>query len=182
MAKRKIYKAEWEHLCVLIFAQNTWKGKDYKKLEAKAVSEFIGNAGHEDCDLCLTCPICRATWELFDPKNLGEFNFICKYCEVLIPFFESYQTGDNVLLFSHQNLNIEGLRSFIELNLTNDKVKKIFILQLQEWEKKVKMPKAEDLIGLIIHKKLKRSEFIALLDSEEFEYRVLYDVFKDAYY
>ena len=44
------------------------------------------------------------------------------------------------------------------------------------------MPKVEELLDLIERRKIKRSEFITLLDSEEFEFRVLYEISKDSYY
>ena len=184
MRKRKFLDAEYEHLCILIFAQNTWKEKDFIKLEEKTVVNYLENTPQGDCDVCLTCDICRGTWELFDPENPGKYNPLCNYCEVLLPFFKKFQSGENVLLFSHQTIDSNGLRSFTETNLSNEKVKKIYILQLHEWREKryEKYLKAEELIDSLSHVKITHSDFLSLLDEDKFEYRVLYEISKDSYY
>ncbi len=172
---------DYEHLCILIYAQDQWKEKDFERLSEETLTNFLEKAEHADCDVCLTCAVCRANWELFDPENPGEYVQLCEYCEALISYFKEYQkSGDNVLLFSHSKMKLEVLQNFVEYTLKDKKIKKIFVFQHVDWNKK--KPKPDVFIEKISHKEIKNSEFISLLKEEKFENTILYEIHKDNYY
>ena len=171
---------ENEHLCILIYPQGQWKEKDYERFGDKTLENFLGASEHANCKVCMTCPICRANWELFDPENPGEYVQLCEYCEVLLPLFKKYQKNDALILFSHSKLKCDSLRQFTEHTLENKKIKKFYVLELSIWEKR--KPKPQELVQLISHQRLKCSEFLILLETNKFEYMVMYEVYKDSYY
>ena len=173
---------ENEHTCILIIAQNQWKEKDFERFGDGSLSDMLGELEHDDCDICLTCPICRSFWELFDPENLGEYNQLCEYCEVFLPLFKEEQKGDSVLLFSHKNLLPDSLKKFTEFTLENERIKKIFILQHQDWKKRGQLPSPKELLKKVKHQELKKSEFFSIIDEDKFEFLVMYEIFKDKYY
>ena len=168
------------HLCVLIYAQDDWREKDYRNIGDSTLADYLGSTEHSDCEVCLSCPVCRAEWELFDPENPGEYVQFCEYCEVLLSFMKEQLTNDGLLLFSHDLLKLDALKQFVEYSLKDKKIKKIFILEQDEIERKKTKP--NKLLDKIKHQEIKYSEFIALIDSNKFEYNVLYEIFKDKYY
>ena len=173
---------ENQHFCILIIAQNQWKEKDFKQFGEGTLSDFLGNLEHSDCDICMTCPICRSFWELFDPENPGEYNLLCEYCEAFLEFFEKERIGDNVLLFTHTKIKSDALKKFAEYILENNKIKKIYILEHEDWSKRGRLPKPQKVIEQIKHQEVKQSEFISLIDENRYETLVMYEIFKDKYY
>ena len=103
---------EFQHLCILLIAQNQWKEKDYEKFNDETITKVHSSAAHAKCGVCMTCPICRSTWALFDPENPGKYVPECEYCDVLLPYFEQYRSGDNLLLFSHEKMQVDVLKKF----------------------------------------------------------------------
>ena len=168
------------HFCVIVYAQDNWKDKDYQKFSDLTLADYLGRAEHSDCEICLTCPVCRANWELFDPENPGKYIQICEYCNALFPIFKKHLTGDGFILFSHELLKLEELKQFTEFSLNNNKIKKIFILEQDD--PKRKPSKTQDMIAQINHQELKISEFLILIDNGDFEYNTIYEIFKDRYY
>lgn len=173
---------ENEHVCILIIAQDQWHEKDFKRFGNGSLSDFLGQTEHADCDICLTCPVCRSEWEFYDPENLGKYNYLCEYCEIFLPLLKEKQIGDYVLLFSHKIVKPDALKKFTEFTLENKKIKKIYILQHQDWRKRGRLPKPKELLEQITEQEIKQSEFIALLDAEKVEFSVMYEIFKDKYY
>ncbi len=168
------------HLCILIYAQNNWKDKDYEQFSDMTLVDYLGKTEHSDCEVCLTCPVCRADWELFDPENPGEYVQFCEYCEVLLPLLKEHLTGDGFILFSHRLVKLDALKQFIDFTLSNKKIKKVFVIQ--QYDPNRKPAKATKMLGQIKHQELKQSEFLTLIEAEKFEYNNLYEVFKDKYY
>ena len=76
----------------------------------------------------------------------------------------------------------DALKKFTEFTLENKKIKKIYILQHQDWRKRGRLPKPKELLEQITEQEIKQSEFIALLDAEKVEFSVMYEIFKDKYY
>ncbi|NHJ85583.1 MAG: hypothetical protein FK734_08985 [Asgard group archaeon] len=170
-----------QHFCVLIYAQNDWKEKDYESITEKTFTDFMSGTAHADCDVCLTCPVCRANWELFNPENPGEYIQFCEFCEVLLPLMKDKLTSDGMILFSHSLLNLDALKQFVEYSLKSKKIKKIFVLEQDDYVNK-KRTKPNKLSEQIKQQEISCSKFVELITSKTFEYNVLYEIFKDKYY
>ena len=117
---------------------------------------------------------------MFDPENPGEYVQFCEYCEVLLSLLKEQLTNDGILLFSHDLMKLDKLKQFVEYSLNNRKIKKIFILQQDEIGKK--KTKAKKLLEKIANQKITNSNLKELIDTNKFEYNVLYEIFKDKYY
>ncbi len=170
-----------QHTCIIIFAQNDWKDKDYDSINVKILTGLFSGADHSDCEVCLSCPVCRAEWELFDPENSGEYVQICEYCEVLLPLMKDQLTSDGLILFSHTLLKLDVLKQFVDYSLKSKKIKKIFILEQDDYVNK-KSTKPNKLLEQIKQQTINCSEFIELINSSNFQYNILYEVFKVKYY
>lgn len=85
-----------------------------------------------------------------------------------------------MILFSHQLMNdLDQLQTLTQTLLSNEKIKKIYVLEI-EW---VKISKPiPSIINELSQIRLKKSEFLELLKKNRFEYRVIYEIFKDNYY
>ncbi len=125
-----------------------------------------------------TCPICNALVKLFDPQNPGQYVDFCDLCKALYNKLENIK-GQNeaLILFSHQLIpDMNQLHALTQSLLSSEKIKKIYILEV-EYEK-ISKP-IPSILDAIIHKRLKKSEFYELLEANKFEYRVIFEVFKD---
>ncbi|NVM31200.1 MAG: hypothetical protein HWN65_20345 [Candidatus Helarchaeota archaeon] len=182
-----------EHFCLLIVPQDQWKKRDKEKISQRTFVEYISASKHTECHICMTCLICRGLWDLFDPENPGEYTPLCTACKKLLKVFKRLRgKGEAVLLFAHTDLEAEELKKFTDYILELDKVKKFYMLQLKyfrvhprNFEIGLKLENAsihpKDFVK-IEHKKLKKSNFIDLLNENKIDYKVLYEVSKDKYY
>ncbi len=169
-----------DHFCLLIFGQGIWKEAFVKKMSKESNYNFFHLLGYsKDSEFC-KCAICRASIKLFDPLNPGEYVFICDLCKALYKKFKNIQ-GENegIILFSHHLMyDLNQLQNFVQNLVSNEFIKKIYILEVK-W---VKISKSTNsIIEKISHKRLKKSEFIELKQNQ-FEYSVIYEIFKDKYY
>ena len=170
-----------DHFCLLIFGQGLWKDSFTMKISKETKSSFFHLSGYSKDSLFCTCPICNALVKLFDPQNPGDYVDFCDLCKALYKKLEDIK-GDNLgmILFSHQLMHdLNQLQRLTQRLLSNEKIKKKYILEV-EW---VKISKPiPSVIDAIMHKRLKKSEFFELLKGNKFEYRVIYEIFKDKYY
>ncbi|MFX1340365.1 MAG: hypothetical protein ACFFDK_17275 [Promethearchaeota archaeon] len=170
-----------DHFCVLIFGQGLWKDSFTKKISKDTKTSFFHLSGYSKDSLFCTCPICNALVKLFDPLNPGDYVNFCDLCKALYKKFEDIKgQNEGVILFSHQLIReTDHLKNLAQKLLSNEKIKKIYILEV-EW---VKISKPIPLvIKNISQKRLKKSEFFEILKTNKFEYRVIYEIFKDRYY
>jgi hypothetical protein len=169
------------HFCLLIFAQGQWKESYTEKISKNARDLFYQYTGHSNCQVCNTCPICRALVYMFDPMNPDEYVVVCDLCKALYKMMEQIKgQNDGMILFSHSfPLEIQSVTSLTELLLKSDKIKKIYIMEVLT-EKKTRQ--VSEVIEKIKTIRLKNSEFIKLLDSNEFKDKVLYEITKDTYF
>lgn len=170
-----------DHFCLLIFGQGLWKDSFTMKISKETKSSFFHLSGYSKDSLFCTCPICNALVKLFDPLNPGDYIDFCDLCKALYKKLEDIK-GENkgMIVFSHQLMrDLNQLQRLTQSLLSNEKIKKIYILEV-EW---VKISKPiPSVIDAIMHKRLKKSEFFELLKGNKFEYRVIYEIFKDKYY
>lgn len=170
-----------DHFCLLIFGQGIWKDSFTKKISKDTKTNFFHLSGYSKDSLFCTCPICNALVYLFDPQNPGDYIDFCDLCKALYKKFEEIKgQNEGVILFSHQLMReTDQLKDLAQSLLSNEKIKKIYILEV-EW---VKISKSISLlIKNISHERLKKSEFFEILKTNKFEYRVIYEIFKDKYY
>lgn len=170
-----------DNFCLLIFGQGLWKDSFTKKISKETKTNFFHLSGYSKDSLFCTCPICNALVKLFDPLNPGDYIDFCDLCKALYKKFEDIKgQNEGVVLFSHQLMReMNQLQSLIQSLLSNEKIKKIYILEVE----RVKISKPiPSIIDAITHKRLKKSEFFELLKGNKFEYRIIYEIFKDKYY
>ena len=170
-----------DHFCLLIFGQGLWKESFTKKISKETESSFFHLSGYPKDSLFCTCPICNALVKLFDPMNPGGYVDDFDLCTALYKRFKKIQgQNEGMILFSHQLMyDLNQLENLTQNLLTNEKIKKIYILEVK-W---VKISKSIPLlIEEITQKRLKKSEFIDLLKKNLFEYKVIYEIFKEKYY
>lgn len=88
--------------------------------------------------------------------------------------------NDGIILFSHSlTPEIHSVKDLTEFLLESEKIKKIYILEL-DWMN-VSHPVSE-IIESIKKIRMKKSEFIKTVDSNKFNKRVLYEISKDTYF
>ena len=170
-----------DHFCLLIFGQGLWKESFTTKISKETKSSFFHLSGYSKNSLSCTCPICNALVKLFDPRNPGDYVDFCNLCEELFKKFEDVKgQNEGMLLFSHQLMyDLIQLQNLTQNLLSNDKIKKIYILEV-EW---VKISKSiHEIIEGITKRRLKKSDFFQLIKENNFEYSVIYEIFKDKYY
>jgi len=164
------------HICLLIFAQGTWK-ENYKGRLLKEISKtFISNMDIDEMDL----------WNeidkspLFHPINPGKHNKPCEVCHALFEIFEEKQgNNDGFILFSHNILGWEGMGKFLLFVLGQVNVKKIYYLELGQDSYMVgASKKIQEIIKKIKHLKVNRTEFFKLFENEKIEFSTLYEVGK----
>ena len=169
-----------QHFCLLIHAQDHWDEKHKQKLLMEAIQEHSNLHGHSNCNTCMTCPICRSTWVLFDPMNPEEYVEVCEACEEIYKIFNK-KRGKNsgIILFSHDNLKPEQIIPLVDIFLTKKIVKKLSIIQLEYQRHK---EKTIETIKALKTKKVKKVEFKDILESGGFQFNIDYEVSKDLYF
>ncbi len=171
-------KISSDHFALLIFGQGLWKESFTKKISKDTKSSFFHFSGYTKDSLFCTCPICNALIKLFDPMNPDENIDLCNLC---IPIYQKLErmkgSNEGMIFFSHNCIrDPELLKNLTNSLLSNEKIKKIYILEIEH-------KKIEKEVPLIIeelkHQRLPKSEFISLLDNKLYKYRVIYEIFKD---
>jgi hypothetical protein len=106
------------------------------------------------------------------------------HCNLCIPLYQKLErmkgSNEGMIFFSHNCIReAELLQNLTNSLLSNEKIKKIYILE-------VEYKKIDKEVPLIIeelkHQRLPKSEFISLLEKKLYKYRVIYEIFKDNYY
>jgi len=170
-----------DHFCLLLFGQGLWKDSFTRKISKETKTNFFHLSGYSKDSLFCTCPICNALVKLFDPLNPGDYVDFCDLCKALYNKFEGIKgQNEGIILFSHQLMNdMNQIQNLTQNLLAIEKIKKIYILEV-EWVKISKL--VPSIIEDIKHIRLKKSEFFELLKENKFEYRIIYEIFKDRYY
>ncbi len=169
-----------DHFALLVFGQGLWKESFAKKISEDTNSNFFHLSGYTKEGLVCTCPICNAHIELFDPRNPDEYFDLCDLCIPLYQKLEKMKGSSEGMIFLSHNAIVEPelLQDLTNSLLSNDKIKKIYLLE-------VEYKKIEKEVPLIIedlkHQRLPISEFISLLENKLYNYRVIYEIFKDNY-
>ncbi len=167
---------EYGHICLLLFAQGTWKEHYKNKLFKKVKDKFISSMHIDEIDV----------WSeiqqipLFNPKNPEGIHKQCELCYSLYEIFEKEKDqNDGLILFSHNILGWEEMKSFLLFVLGEVKIKKIYYLEL-DWTSYLisTKKKISSIIENIKPKQVNRSAFFDLFDKEKIEFSTLYKVLK----
>ena len=167
---------EYGHICLLIFAQGTWKENFKKKLLKDVKNEFLANMDIDEVD----------EWAeieqipLFNPKNPGKNDHPCDLCNSLYEIYEGKRgNNDGFILFSHNILGWEGMEKFLLFVLGEVKVKKIYYLELDPKSYLIGISnKIPEIIQKIKYLMVNRPEFFKLFEDKKIEFSTLYEVGK----
>lgn len=162
--------------CVLIFAQGIWK-KPYKDRLLKEVKEdFLGKAYWD--------PMYDVPIYFFDPIVKNEENEACELCHALYPLFrETLASNEGFIRFSHRTLWLQDIDDFITKILTDNNIKKVFLLLLDQDSYTIKTKlRITQILNQIKSKKIKKSEFLGLIEKDQLEFSVFYEIIKDRYF
>lgn len=167
---------DYGHFCLLIFAQGTWKENFKKILSKKVKNDFLVRMDLDENDAWGEFEVIP----LFNPKNPSENEKACKLCHSLYDIFsEKLGQNDGHILFSHNTIALINIKHFANNLLSNEKIKKIYILELgfesyltSTWKI------APKIIKELKHKCLKRDEFGRNIDNNKFQFGVIYEILK----
>jgi hypothetical protein len=167
---------DYGHLCLLIFAQGTWKENYKYKLLDQIKKNFLSNMDIDDID----------NWSeinkslLFDPKNPEADDKPCELCHVLYKIYEGKKGGnDGLILFSHNIISWNGTGNLLSFLLGERNIKKGYYLELDQDSYLIKTKNyIPEIINNIKDIKINRTEFFTLLEKEELEFSTLYEIGK----
>jgi len=167
---------DYGHLCLLVFAQGTWKESYKNKLLDQIKKTFLSNMEIDDVDL----------WSetnkspLFDPKNPEADNEPCELCHALYKIYEVKKGGnEGLILFSHNIISWNGTGNLLSFLLGEKNVKKVYYLELNQDSYLIKTKDhIPEIINNIKDIGINRTEFFTLLEKEELEFSTSYEIGK----
>ncbi|MHA1350383.1 MAG: hypothetical protein ACTSPZ_06035 [Promethearchaeota archaeon] len=175
MAKHKKTGA-YEHFCVLIFAQGTWKETD-KDSVRNLIKEKLKS-------------LKEAPYNIFYKLTYRDKMPIyadCHICQPIYKMFEEFKGNNNGILYlGHHYLipedDFEDMKSLTNLILSHNKVKKFYLLYLDGF-KEIKRTilnemNLEEFKEKLKFKKCNSNDFILMLDNNKFKNRTVYEISK----
>lgn len=175
MPKRK--KTGWyEHFSVLIFAQGRWNEKDrelirnpllekYKEKSDNPYPFFTKLIRRKDPPKFADCPLCHRLYEMF--KEIVNQNDYMLY------------QGHHYLIMED---DLEDMKKLPELILSNDKVKKFYLLYIGGFSdiktNTIQAMELKELKENLHFEKCGKLEFIKILEENNFKNRIVYEVVK----
>ncbi len=170
-------KGTYEHLCILIFAQGTWKESD-----RLSVLEPLRKERRMFPDDPYPFIL-----KLIHRKKEPTYSD-CSLDPLIYQILKKIQGNtDGILFLGHHYLifpdDILGMKKFTDLVLNHNKVKKFYLLYLDSL-KRTNLTKFDlvTLKNMLSFEKHTRSAFIGLLDNNKFKERVIYEVTKEQYF
>jgi hypothetical protein len=164
----------YEHFCVLIFAQGTWK-----EVDKESIRNLIKEKSKTMKDI---------EYNIFDKLVFREQIPIysdCHFCQPIYKLFEEIKgNNDGILYQGHHYLipedDFNDLKSLANLILSHSKVKKFYLLYLDGLgEIKRTALDTMTLEGLkeIVHfEKCNIDDFLFIVDNNKFKNRTIYEV------
>jgi len=171
MAERNF---SYMHYGVLIFAQGTWSDQERNEVREK----LFHDAKSQSDELYLV----QGTYPSSD----------CNICNQIHDIFEDL-LGKNpgMMFYTHDIwLELSGMKLLTKLIFDSDKVKKFYIFQGGSIERsaihqrkfgRIKLLEEIILKERLTLRKVTKSEFLKILDENEFEEEILYEVIRDKY-
>ncbi|MHA1478833.1 MAG: hypothetical protein ACTSPU_11595 [Promethearchaeota archaeon] len=167
----------YEHFCVLIFAQGTWKEADKESVrnliieKAKSTKNIAYNVFY------------KLTYRDQMPIYAD-----CHLCQPIYKMFEEFKgNNDGILYQGHHYLipedDFEDMKFLANLIISHNKVKKFYLLYLDSF-KEIKRTilneiNLEELKKNLKSKKCNITDFISIIDNNKFKNRTVYEISKD---
>ena len=166
----------YEHFCVLIFAQGIWKETDKDSVrnliieKLKSMKEVPYNIFY------------KLTYRDQMPIYAD-----CHICQPIYRMFEEFKgNNDGILYQGHHYLipkdDFEDLKSLANLIISHSKVKKFYLLYLDDF-KEIKRTilnemNLKELKEKLKFKKSNINDFILMIDNNKFKNRTVYEISK----
>jgi len=166
----------YEHFCVLIFAQGTWKETD-----RDSVRNLIKEKVHS---------MKETPYNIFDKLTYRDQMPIyadCHLCQPIYKMFEEFKGNNYGILYQgHHYLipedDLNDMKLLANLIISHSKVKKIYLLYLDGFReiKRTILDKMnmEEFKEKLEFKKCKIDDFISIIDNNSFKNRTIYEISK----
>ena len=167
----------YEHFCVLIFSQGTWKETD-----KESVRNVIKNKIKS---------MKNASYNIFYKLTYRDQIPIyadCHICQPIYKMFKEFQ-GDNsgILYQGHHYLipedDYDDMKNLASLIISHKKVKKFYLLYLDGFReiKKTILDKMnlEEFREYVLFKKCNIKDFLLIVDNNKFKNRTVYEISKN---
>lgn len=166
----------YEHFCVLIFAQGTWKEVDKDSVKNIVLDKLkTTNNTHYNIFNKLTY---REQMPMYSD---------CHICQPIYKMFEEIKgNNDGILYQGHHYLvpddDFDDLKSLANLIISHNKVKKFYLLYLDGFGEIKKTDLAtmslEELKEMLNYEKCNIDEFLLIIDNNIFKNRTVYEISK----
>ena len=169
-------KGTYEHFCVLIFAQGTWNEKDRDAIRKSLIDRHNMKSDKP-----------HHLYNKLIRRDEKPSYCDCNICGPIYGMFKEIQgKNDGILYQSHHYIILEDdmddMKGFANLILSNNKVKKLYILYLDGFGEidrtTIKTWQLKDIKEHIKGNKLKLTEFDLIIDEKQFVNRTLYEIYK----
>ena len=166
----------YEHFSVLIFAQGTWNDKDRESIRKPLLEKYMEKSDNP-------YPFFTKLTRRKNPPEFGD----CPLCHRLYEMFkEIVGPNDFTLYQGHHYLimedDLQDMKLLPDIILSKDKVKKFYLLYIEGFSDMkttdIRAMELNDLKGKLTFKKLKKQDFIEILDNNKFENRTVYEISK----
>jgi len=174
MKRRKT--GAYEHFCVLIFAQGTWKETD---------RESVRNLIKDKVKTMREVPY-NIYYKLTYRDQMPIYSD-CHLCQPIYKTFEEFKgNNDGILYQGHHYLipedDFDDMKCLANLIISHNKVKKFYLLYLDSF-REIKRTILEKMNLVEFKKKLKFkkcniNDFILLIDNNKFKNRTVYEISK----
>ncbi|MBY9011266.1 MAG: hypothetical protein KGD70_02715 [Candidatus Lokiarchaeota archaeon] len=166
----------YEHFCVLIFAQGTWKETD-KNTVRKLIIEKAKNMKD-------------VPYNIFNKLTYRDEMPIysdCHLCQPIYKMFEEFKgNNDGIMYQGHHYLipedDFDDMKSLANLIISHKKVKKFYLLYLDSFGE-IKRTSLDDMTleefkKKLIFEKCNIDDFLLILDNKKFKNRTVYEISK----
>jgi hypothetical protein len=166
----------YEHFCVLIFAQGTWKETD-KNTVRKLIIEKAKNMKD-------------VPYNIFNKLTYRDEMPIysdCHLCQPIYKMFEEFKgNNDGIMYQGHHYLipedDFDDMKSLANLIISHKKVKKFYLLYLDSFGE-IKRTSLDDMTSeefkkKLIFEKCNIDDFLLILDNKKFKNRTVYEISK----
>ncbi len=171
---RKPKKGEYEHFCVLIYAQGQWNESDRQSVE-DPIREVITTYTPDPYPFFL-----KLTKRTEDPQS-------CKMCTPTYELLSQLKgQSDGIIYLGHHYIipedDLGDMARFVKMVFDNEKVKKMYMLYLDGFGEIKRTELAQwnlDTLKTSIETKTcNMSDFLEQIEKGKFDNRVLYEIVK----
>ena len=175
MKRRKT--GAYEHFCVLIFAQGTWK-----EIDKESVRNLIIDKAKV---------MKEVSYNIFNKLTYRDQMPIYSDCHICQPIYKMFEelkgNSDGILYQGHHYLipedDYEDMKNLASLIISHKKVKKLFLLYLDGFGeiKRTILNKMnlEELKEKLTFHKCNIDDFISIIDNNKFKNRTSYEITKN---